>query len=263
VEKELPDFLYHYTSIESLALILKNRTILFNNLKDLDDLEEGFAPDHENIGKYFFVSCWTYSDEDNISMWHMYSEKMHGVRLRMPVNQFDDKPRIHDEFNEYYKYSPHDVIDTEKFFMMLFSNYTEPATRTFYTDNEDKLRTNFFVQDEKGDIIHTSGKGVYKRKCWEFQKEVRYHIMVRPKETYQDFLTKSAKENWKDSYYREDAVNFRKLFLKIKDDAFEQMEVMLGPGVSPGQKIIIQSLIDKYNPKATITESQLTGKIRV
>lgn len=33
-------YLYHYTSIETLALILKNRTIRFNNLQNVDDPEE-------------------------------------------------------------------------------------------------------------------------------------------------------------------------------------------------------------------------------
>ena len=33
--------LYHYTSLETLALILKNRTIMFNRLDKVDDVEEG------------------------------------------------------------------------------------------------------------------------------------------------------------------------------------------------------------------------------
>lgn len=32
--------LYHYTTIDTLALILKNRTIRFNRLDKVDDLEE-------------------------------------------------------------------------------------------------------------------------------------------------------------------------------------------------------------------------------
>ena len=33
--------LYHYTSLATLALILKNRTIMFNRLDKVDDVEEG------------------------------------------------------------------------------------------------------------------------------------------------------------------------------------------------------------------------------
>ena len=34
------EYLYHYTSIEILALILKNRTIRLNPLDKMDDLQE-------------------------------------------------------------------------------------------------------------------------------------------------------------------------------------------------------------------------------
>ncbi len=33
--------IHHYTNIENLALILKNKTIRFNRLDKVDDLEEG------------------------------------------------------------------------------------------------------------------------------------------------------------------------------------------------------------------------------
>lgn len=33
-------YLYHYTSIETLALILKNRTIRFSSLATVDDIKE-------------------------------------------------------------------------------------------------------------------------------------------------------------------------------------------------------------------------------
>ena len=34
------EFLYHYTSLERLALILKNKTVCVNNLLNVDDIEE-------------------------------------------------------------------------------------------------------------------------------------------------------------------------------------------------------------------------------
>ena len=58
--------IYHYTNLEALALILKNRTIRFNRLDQVDDLEEGNA---ESLGvrfcKYVFVSCWTETSDES------------------------------------------------------------------------------------------------------------------------------------------------------------------------------------------------------
>lgn len=42
-------FLYHYTIIDELALILKNKSICFNDLLLVDDLEEAESDDIENV----------------------------------------------------------------------------------------------------------------------------------------------------------------------------------------------------------------------
>ena len=53
------EHLYHYTSLESLALIIKNRTIRLNSLDKMDDLQEQKTVDVANLGKYIFISSWT------------------------------------------------------------------------------------------------------------------------------------------------------------------------------------------------------------
>ena len=40
--------IYHYTSLETLALILKNRTLDFNNVKNMNDLEESVTEDFKS-----------------------------------------------------------------------------------------------------------------------------------------------------------------------------------------------------------------------
>ena len=44
------DYLYHYTSLEKLALILKNRTIRLSPLDKMDDRQEQKTSDVENVG---------------------------------------------------------------------------------------------------------------------------------------------------------------------------------------------------------------------
>ena len=65
----MPEELYHYTNIESLALILKNRTIRFNSLDKMDDLQETMTADVENAGRFTYVSCWTADVKENIALW--------------------------------------------------------------------------------------------------------------------------------------------------------------------------------------------------
>ena len=45
----MEEYLYHYTSIETLLLILKNKTLAFNSLINVDDLEECESKDIKKI----------------------------------------------------------------------------------------------------------------------------------------------------------------------------------------------------------------------
>ena len=67
------DYLYHYTSVETLALILKNKSIRFNSLDKMDDHQEQETSDLKNIGQFIYISSWTDDDTENIPMWNMYA----------------------------------------------------------------------------------------------------------------------------------------------------------------------------------------------
>lgn len=87
--------LYHYTSIENLALILKNQTIRFTRLDCVDDVEESAV--YENtvpMAKYTFVSCWTENEEESIPLWNMYTPQMRGVRIKMKSTELFIKHKI-------------------------------------------------------------------------------------------------------------------------------------------------------------------------
>lgn len=49
------EYLYHYTNIETLALILRNQTIRFNSLDKMDDLQEQQTADIKNIGQFCYI----------------------------------------------------------------------------------------------------------------------------------------------------------------------------------------------------------------
>ena len=77
-----PDYLYHYTSIETLALILHNRTFSLNSLDHMDDLQKKEASDIKNIGQFCYVSSWTDDETESIPMLNMYSSLDSGVRIK-------------------------------------------------------------------------------------------------------------------------------------------------------------------------------------
>ena len=82
--------IYHYTSIETLELILKNKKIRFNRLDKVDDMEEsiyGSGPNRTKLGIYAFVSCWTKSEKENPALWKMYTDYK-GVRIGLDAMPF-------------------------------------------------------------------------------------------------------------------------------------------------------------------------------
>ena len=80
--------IHHYTTIDTLALILKNKTIRFNRLDKVDDLEENITANGVKIGQYSFVSCWTDDENESIPLWKLYTGTGTGVRISLDHEMF-------------------------------------------------------------------------------------------------------------------------------------------------------------------------------
>ena len=70
--------IYHYTSIETLALILQNKTLRFNNAKFVDDPNEVITKDYGSVQDYVFISCWSNESTESIHLWKIYGNNCHG-----------------------------------------------------------------------------------------------------------------------------------------------------------------------------------------
>lgn len=106
--------IYHYTTIETLALILKNHTIRFSRLDKVDDIEESelmSGPTRVRLGNYIFASCWTRCEEESIAQWKIYAG-YDGVRITMSEDDifqtYDITPEFPNSMQSYFKppYSP-------------------------------------------------------------------------------------------------------------------------------------------------------------
>ena len=79
--------IHHYTSIETLKLILQNRTIRFNRSDRVDDPDEiELEINGYPFAKYLLVSCWTLEESESIPQWGLYAGKSHGVRITLDSN---------------------------------------------------------------------------------------------------------------------------------------------------------------------------------
>jgi hypothetical protein len=126
----------------------------------------------------------------------------------------------------------------------------------------------------KPKIVETQGEGKtsyklrllgkYKPVIWGFESEWRYIIWIVPSAPF-DFNDKNYDDKMVNEL-RKVAVKkklpFDHYFLSIRNDAFEQMEIVLGPKHTEGDVATVKALINTYNPKAQFALSGLTGTIR-
>lgn len=83
------DNLYHYCSIETFELIMKNKAFRFSSLGVVDDMEESLTSDYDDIRKICFFSCWTDLIQESVEMWRTYTGGKNGVRIGFPRNFFN------------------------------------------------------------------------------------------------------------------------------------------------------------------------------
>jgi hypothetical protein len=239
--------IHHYTSVETLACILETKKLRLNNLNDVNDLEEGQTKDFGRIGQHFFVSCWTLEPEESIPLWQLYAG-LNGVRLTLP-HTFAGKPNpkaFQKKIN----------INDSYFLMDLWDDKIK------YTEDEALIYPKVL---NNGEIFNGFSKiGRYKRKAWKFEKEwriMRLGIKImddynRTKEQQQ--LLQIDKEGYILGIYKDNPYKFHDI--KIFEDQFKKMEILLGPIIGYGNEIIVKDLIEKYNPSATIERSHLKIK---
>lgn len=251
---DYPEFLYHYTSIDSLALILKNRTIRFNSLINVDDPEEIRTSDTEGIGKYCYCSCWT-DLEESIPFWKMYTKNMHGVMIKLKTYPFEQ----HKQFLEYFDggktietYVPKEIFEGNK----LYTIPTIPFLRKIeYNDDIkpkvfDKVISTFDNRFNMTGNLNDVGK--YKSKDWSFQSEWRYSMILLPHDEL-GRLNIDVSNEYKGclQYYYD---------VKLRDDAFDDMEIVIGPNINNGEREIIKEICNKFAPKIKISDSRIKIK---
>lgn len=278
-----PQFLYHYTSLENLALILKNRTIAFNSLLNVDDIEEAETADMENLGKYVYVSCWTDVETESIAMWNMYTPNMQGVRIKLPVFPFK---KYHYDVGQYHFSTACDsYIDIERLYRnnncTIVANMPELCPIT-YTRNHDlvvpKARTgskedieHFLSQKRIGEYqkginagYSFSLLGKFKREDWSFQREWRYWFFMLPVGAKDLFESSDPEQLFNTQKIivqrledRDYPAPYRLFFFDLNDEAVKQMEIVLGPRISEGGRILAHALLKEHGLEHNCKDSSL------
>jgi hypothetical protein len=272
-----PKELAHYTSIEVLNLILKNKSIKFNRLDLVDDMSESKTVEIENASKFIYVSCWSEADVDNLSLWNMYADNMHGVKIIMPffpfIIEMDGKEYFIDEDdiprkkqcelkgfdiikNELYQLNPNVFSLEENEFINFYRSID-------YKDSIDTKKVINRFPGWRGSYAYLSVAelGITKHKDWEFQKEFRYLLPYGNQNILLNIL-----KGINPSELKNMLVNFNSLqesiYIPVHKKALDSCKIIIGPKCSESEIDLINYIIEKYNPGIECNYSKWYGLIK-
>lgn len=259
----MTEYLYHYTSLDTLQLILKSKKIRFNNLDNMDDANESITLDLKNLRKHVYTSSWTKESKESIPLWKFYSDDMKGVRIKLPENPF----KIVHVKEEVEGLKIDDLVTPElleniKKQLALYSPGHPVLMPITYTEDEDLLAQNVMNIDRQNDhiMIKYENIGRFKDKDWEFQREWRYKINSYPI-SHEKIGSAIRNSNIKivdfilRSYEESQPLPF--IDIEIDEEAFRLMEVTGGPKMNDAQKSILEKSIQQYNANMKFEYSKL------
>lgn len=270
---------YHYTTIDSLAMIMSSQSIKFNRLDKVDDMEERCESQNVKLWQYIFVSCWTENEEESIPLWRMYSGNSHGVRIGLETDMFEDNIIGGDNVpaeiphNGFFvcKIPPKDLFRKDYFVTPLTTNpENNGGDSLFYchveyvADVNEKTKDAYIysMKDEKNVSSNVSfGKiGKYKNKRWAFQEESRFRLLILPFNPFiigPELTGTIAVASFKFSI----PVPITEYFLKLKAEVLDKIEITLHPNTTESDRVIVGALCDKYAKHAVVKDSKLKGKV--
>lgn len=272
--------LYHYTSLQSLALILSSRKMRFSRLDIVDDVREAQTVSGLSFGQVLFVSCWTSSETEQIPLWNMYTPGMAGVRIGVPDMPFREatikeappfrfegasEARVVFDFAELStaEHCIHPVSLAHQFFAGGVDYVPDPAAqwrRNLKWSSDDRGNSSVEVS-EFTKLVRL------KSECWAFQSEYRFALMVLPPipgvpafgaVEYPHNLVRHTLDSLRGSI----VPSFSYFEVPLSDEAVRNMEITLGPKASVADRLLLEALLAKYAPSSTLRDSSLAGTIR-
>ena len=270
---------HHYTTIETLALILNSKKIRFNRLTNVDDVQESKNYGKYDLSPFIYISCWTTNDEESIPLWKMYTSDMRGVRITFDDNPFYmRKPNPLDMPNLNINISDDTLSPIPLNQMMCDQYYISPdflIKRHFgkevkYVDNVSGIYENTVDLQVQPDgqatmSIPVAGNlAIHKNKVWSFQEEYRYNLLAFPPPP-NGYCSKNIIEISNtaiESIYLGIPPKTEFIDVDICPKKLSNMSITLGPLCSYADELLVKALIEKYSPKSNFKKSKLSGQIR-
>lgn len=251
----------HYTSIDTFAKILENKTWRFSRLDQVDDKQEWEHLPFQ-LAKQIYVSCYTLEEGESIPVWNMYGNNLRGVRINFQNHLHlgtIELPSVSGDGT--YKVPRPKMISL----MEMLTELGDFKFLQHYDENFNLFRNVEFLQVEYGEIKEIeerkkkaagyfngekgmNGRDMFclKAKQWGFLNEVRLFIHVIPKA---DTIFESF----------DIPCNLKYIDVELDEDKLKYLNVILGPKCSDEDKYRVAKIfhMSGLNPEGRIKHSEL------
>ena len=254
---QIPKHIYHYTTIESLACILKFKTFKFSRLDCVNDPLEGLTELDKGARKFVYISSWTNNKEDHIPMWKMYAGDMSGVRIKMPSWLFSNSVELVDMDVGYRKIEKiSKILPLKTEYKIDGSTVTieriyGPSDLLYLKDNDAVLKRSSTKQVtiKAGKILNFSLLGDAKLRHWQYEKEWRFRAYLTPHGIH----IFGHDVNVMDTIFESEPP--KSIGVPYNEKALSEFEVMIGPKASDGSLILLKAVLREYAPDAILKRS--------
>ena len=176
---------YHYTALSSVDAILKSNGFLIGNVKGFNDHTDAkqFEPEQD----LYFSLCFTSGDNENLSLWYMYSGMNgDGARIKFTpkkIEKFlDECEYTLFEYENEAAYKANKEAPSFKRKLEKNVDITQHIADILYAENRPKARgftikyntmTNRKFSKEVFEKYKGQNKGLTKGLIWYYEKETR------------------------------------------------------------------------------------------
>ena len=242
--------IFHCTTLENLALILRHRTIRFNSAHLVDDPQEAETVDLGSFKDHLFLSCWTASEEENLALWSMYAKQMTGVRIESDSKYFDQIPGDEIQMppvlrSGFRSANPNTAPMKWLVHDPLTDNGLHFYGRVEYTDNDKR-----FIQSQDSTQTTYEMESLFLKKSihWAFQKELRFMLFACDLSGTGSNLQQIGNQIIINSIRDKKPLKCDYIDLEMPDSFFDTLRFRLGPKASNSDRILLESLIQATIP---------------
>lgn len=225
----------------------------------MDDLDEIETEGIKKLGKYCFVSSWSYKQDEDIAMWERYGDNMKGVRLKLHTHPFETYTWDSSGIKGAHGVNKNIIFTKSMYTDFDFIPIPVPEDRFIvkinYDNDPKKIYPNVFRRLGNRPFVDFDIVGRYKAEAWDYQKEVRYRIFLLPFNYYN--LIRHTDPII--ALMNGDELSVDYLDFRIKTEYFHELEITKGPKISDKDSQRIDEIV---NHKFTVFDSAYKGRIK-